>query len=77
LHQAVDAFQNAVIDPGGEPAQDPLPVALNRVGGLDDRLKPAVGGPEIPFVQKRLGLFGILLPELLKVQSYVIGPRGF
>ena len=65
------------MDLGGAAAQNSMSMALDGVGSLDAWLKPALGGLKMPFAQKRLGLFGRLLPELLKVQSHGIGPGGF
>src|SRR3954462_5460704 len=51
LHQAVDALDQAVSDLAVEPAQDPVPMTLDGVRGIDDRLEAAMGRPEIPCLE--------------------------
>src|SRR5437660_230263 len=41
LHQAIDAFKDAVGDVGVVPAQDAVPVPLDGPGGIDHGLKAA------------------------------------
>ena len=42
MDEAVDAFEDAVGDLGGEPAEDAVPVALDGSGCLDDGLEAAL-----------------------------------
>src|SRR5208283_5837668 len=77
LHQAVDALDQAVGDLAVEPAQDAVPVTLDGMCGIDDRLEPAMGGPEIPFLEvARRGFGGGLVVEFLERQPDLVGPRG-
>ena len=52
MNQAVEPFEDAVADPGGEPTQDAVPVSFNCGRGLFHWLQSAVRGPEVPFLQK-------------------------
>lgn len=54
MDQAIQPFQNAVVDPGGEPTQDAVPMPLNGGCGLFHGIQSTVRGPEIPFLQERL-----------------------
>jgi hypothetical protein len=56
LHQAVDAFDQAVGDLAVEPAQDAVPMTLDGVRGIDDRLEAAMGRPEVPCLEVAGGL---------------------
>ncbi|HKM70596.1 MAG TPA: hypothetical protein VJX94_11160 [Stellaceae bacterium] len=52
-------------------------MAFDRMRGVDDRFEPAVGGPEIPFLQEAGRCFGRgLIIEFLKGQPDLVGPRG-
>jgi len=56
LHEAVDAFDQAIIgDPAVEPAQDARPMPPDGPGGFDHRRLSAVGGPEVPPLEERFG----------------------
>src|SRR5680860_964232 len=48
LDAGVQAFGAGVGDRVGEVGQQARLVALERLGGVDDRLEPGVGGPEVP-----------------------------
>src|SRR3954447_731327 len=74
LHQAVDAFDQAVGDLAVEPAQDAVPMTLDGVRGIDARFEPAMGGPEIPFLEVTGGLGRWLLVEVLERQTDLISP---
>src|SRR3954452_23592558 len=56
LHEAIDAFKDAVGDVGVVPAQDAVPVPLDGPGGIDHGLKAAMGRPEIPPLEEGLGV---------------------
>ena len=74
LHQAVDAFDQAVGDVAVEPAQDAVPMTLDGVRGIDDRFEAAMGRPEIPFLEVTGGCLRWLLVEVLERQADLIGP---
>ena len=77
LDQTVDAFQDAVVDFGREPAQDPIPMSLYGISRFFDGLQPAVGCPEIPLFQKGFRRGGRLLVELLEIEPDMVGAAGF
>src|SRR5205807_9644463 len=77
LDEAVDAFEDAVVDVGGEPAKNSSLMAADGFGDLDDGLYAAVGGPKIPDVEVVLGLLGGLVVEILEGQADLVGAGGF
>src|SRR5262245_18566776 len=50
LHEAVDAFDQAVSDSAVEPGQDAIAVLVNRAGRLLYRVKPRSDRPAVPAV---------------------------
>src|ERR1039457_1068238 len=48
LDEAVNAFEDTVVDAGGEPAQDAILMATDGPSAVDDSRDAAVGGPEVP-----------------------------
>src|SRR6201996_8566248 len=77
LNQTVDALDETVGDPAVEPAQDAVPVALDGVGGLDDRRQAAMRGPEVPTLEECLAVLGCgLLIEFLERQPDLVGASG-
>jgi hypothetical protein len=52
LYQSVDALARSIGDLAVEPAQDAIPVTFDGARSIDDRIKFAVSGPEIPFLQE-------------------------
>src|SRR5271165_5633946 len=77
LDQTVDALDEAVGNLAVEPAQDAVPVTLDGVCRVYDGLEPAVGGPEIPFLEiagRCLG--GGLIVEFLECEADPVGTPG-
>lgn len=77
LNEAVDAFEDAVIDPGSEPAKDSVLMGPDGLGHVDDGLDAAVCGPEIPSFEVEFGLVGRLGIEILEDQADLVGTGGF
>jgi hypothetical protein len=80
LHQAVDALDQAIGDSAVEPPQDAMPMMFDGAGGIDHRRQPAVGGPEVPFLQEARAGFGRgLVVEVLAgcLVSPAGGPTGW
>ena len=77
MNQAVYPLQNPIVDSGGKPAQNAVPVVLDRVSRFLHWLQAAVSCPEIPLLQKGLCGLGGLLIEFLKIEFDVIRPAGF
>src|SRR5271168_5242420 len=77
LDQAVDAFEDAVVDAGGEPAENAGLVAPDGFSDVDDGGNAAVGGPEVPRVEERFGLGCRLLEEILKGKANLVGAGSF
>src|SRR5271166_5642463 len=74
LDQTVDSLDEAVGNLAVVPAQDAVPVTLDGVCRVDDGLQPAVGSPEIPFLEmvgRCLG--GGLIVELLECEADPVG----
>src|SRR5271166_3799377 len=53
LDQTVDSLDEDIGNLAVVPAQDAVPVTHDGVCRVDDGLEPAVGGPEIPFLETR------------------------
>ena len=52
-------------------------MTLDGARGIDDRFEPAVGGPEVPFLQEaRACLDRWLIVEILEGEADLIGTRG-
>jgi len=77
LDQAVDAFQDAVVDFGCEPAQNPIPMAFYCISRFFGGLYAAVRCPEVPFLHKGLGGLHGLLVQFLEIESDMIGTTDF
>ena len=52
LDQAIDPFQNAIVDACLVKLNDAIPMSFDRIGGLFYRLQAGMGSPEIPFLKK-------------------------
>src|SRR5450432_2776251 len=77
LDEAVDAFEDSVIDAGSKPAEDSGLVAPDGSGRLDDLRDTAVGSPEIPSVEVIFGLVGGLGKQILEGEADLISAGGF
>jgi len=77
LDEAIDAFEDTVVDAGDEPAEDAILMATDGSSDVDDRRDAAVGGPEVPLVEEGFGLVGGLIEEVLEDQADLLGAGGF
>ena len=75
LNQAVQSFQQTVVQFTGKPAQDALPVPPQQLGELHDRLQSRTDSPLIPSLYGRLRQIPRQDVDLLKDQPHPIGPR--
>lgn len=76
LEEAVASLQDAVVDPGSDVVEDPLPVAFDGSGQLFDRFQAAVAGSPVPAFQPHDPPARDLLVELLKEELQGVGPLG-
>src|ERR1700739_4058467 len=51
-------------------------MAFDHARGRNHRRQAAVGGPPVPFLQERLGVFGGLEVELLEGKAHAVCPPG-
>src|ERR1017187_4168785 len=77
LDEAVNAFEDCVVDAGDEPAQDAILMATDGFSDVDDSRDAAVGGPEVPLVEEGFGLVGGLGEEVLEGEADLVGAGGF
>ena len=77
LDEAVNAFEDTVVDLGGEPAEDSVLMTPDSNCSVDDRLDAAVGGPEVPVVEVSLGLIRRLVIEVLEGEANLVGLAPF
>ena len=77
LDEAVNAFEDSVVDAGDEPAQDALLMATDGFSDVDDSRDAAVGGPEVPLVEEGFGLVWGLIEEVLEDKAELVGAGGF
>ena len=77
LDHAVDSLQDAVVDMGLEPIQDPVPVTFDGVGSFFDGFNSAMGRPVIPFFQIWFCQLWRLIPEILEIQSNLVCADSF
>jgi len=52
LDEAINAFEDSVVDAGEEPAQDALLMGTDGFSDVDDSRDATVGGPEVPLVEE-------------------------
>jgi hypothetical protein len=76
LDEAVDGFHHAIGDLAVEPAEDAVPVAFDHACHLDYRRQATVGGPPVPFLEKRLGVSGGLGVEFLEGKADAVCSPG-
>src|SRR5580698_1950693 len=77
LDKAVDAFEDAVVDAGGEPAQDAMLMATDGFRDVDDSRDAAVGGPEVPLGEESFGLLGWLVEKVLEGEADLVCASGY
>src|ERR1039457_1488503 len=77
LDEAVNAFEDGVVDAGDEPAEDAILMATDGFGDVDDGRDAAVGGPKVPLVEEWFGLVGGLTEEVLEDEADLVGAGGF
>ena len=77
LDKAVDAFEDSVVDTGGEPAEDAILMAADGFREIDDGRDAAVDGPEVPLVKEWFCLAGGLPVEVLEGEADLISAGGF
>jgi len=77
IQPTVDAFEDAVVDSGGKPAEDSVWMAADGFGDVDDGLDAAVCGPEIPSFEVVFSVFRRLGIEILEDQPNLVGAGGF
>src|ERR1035437_10572023 len=77
LDEAVNAFEDGVVDAGDEPAEDAILMATVGFGDVDDGRDAAVGGPKVPLVEEWFGLVGGVTEEGLEDGAGMGGAGGF
>lgn len=73
---AGEALDDAVGDPGADERENPVPVPLEGLGGLDHRGQPGMGRPGVPAPEGARGHPGVPEgPEPAEGELDVVGPR--